>query len=264
MNVVDAFPDGVIESLAQVMGDCGTGSEIDRVLDSCGLKDHSGESTKWRRLNWVFHESQRQYKYANGVLGFVKALIEPVRFVHRREESETHREKLNVTLAFVGLEYGADGEFKKRRQVRTLTEAEARANTIQATFKGRRIHPEVLKYCRSELMHDDSFHAILEATKGLAERIREMSGIEGDGALLVDRTFSIKNPVLAFYTLQTETEKSEHIGFATLLKGCFAVFRNPRAHRPRILWKDEDDTVDYFTLISLLHRKLDNCVPTGV
>ncbi len=55
----------------------------------------------------------------------------------------------------------------------------------------------------------------------------------------------------------------EPAGFAMLLKGCFQAIRDPRAHEPKILWKGEDDAADYLTLISLLHRKLDEaaCVP---
>jgi uncharacterized protein (TIGR02391 family) len=122
----------------------------------------------------------------------------------------------------------------------------------------------VLKYCRSELLQDNYFHAVFEATKGLAQRIREMSSVEADGAALVDRVFSIERPVLAFNTLRTETERSEYKGFAALLKGCFAAVRNPLAHEPKILWEGEDDAADYFSLISLLHRKLDDCVPTHI
>ena len=79
----------------------------------------------------------------------------------------------------------------------------------------------MLKYCRAELMQDNYFHAVFEAAKGLAQRIREESGVDGDGASLVDQVFSVNQPILAFNTLQTETEKSEHKGFAALLKGCF-------------------------------------------
>jgi uncharacterized protein (TIGR02391 family) len=126
------------------------------------------------------------------------------------------------------------------------------------------MHPEVLKYCRTELMQENYFHAVFEATKGLAQRLREMSGIQADGAALVDRVFSIEHPMLAMSTLQSETEKSEHKGFAALLKGCFVAVRNPLAHEPKILWEGEDDAADYLSLISLLHRKLDECVPTRV
>ena len=68
--------------------------------------------------------------------------------------------------------------------------------------------------------------------------------------------------MLAFNALQTETERSEHKGFSALVKGCFAAARNPRAHIPKILSEGEDDAADYLSLVSLLHRKLDACVPT--
>jgi len=195
-------------------------------------------------------------------MDFIQAFLTPARFVGRSEEFEAHRQQLNTILAFSGLEYGADGKFRKRDAARTLDEAERRVRTIRSKFQGRRIHPEVLKYCRTELMQDNYFHAVFEATKGLAQRIREVSGIDADGAALVDRAFSIQQPLLAINTLQTETEKSEHKGFAALLKGCFAAVRNPLAHEPKILWEGEDDAADYLSLISLLHRKLDDAVST--
>lgn len=113
-------------------------------------------------------------------------------------------------------------------------------------------------------MQENYFHAVFEATKGLAQRIREMSGVKLDGAALVDKVFSIGLPILAFNSLQTESEKSEHKGFALLLKGCFGAMRNPLAHEPKIMWDGEDDAANYLTLISLLHRKLDGCVQTDL
>ena len=47
-----------------------------------------------------------------------------------------------------------------------------------------------------------------------------------------------------------------------LLKGCVAAVRNRLAHGPMILWQGEDDAAYYLALISLLHRKLDDRVPT--
>ena len=111
-------------------------------------------------------------------------------------------------------------------------------------------------------MQDNYFHAVFEASKGLAQRIRDKSGVDGDGANLVDKVFSINQPVLAFNSLRTENEQNEHKGFAALLKGCFSAVRNPLAHEPKIMWDGEDDAADYFTLISLLHKKLDDCVTT--
>lgn len=259
MNTIPALTEGQVEALAKVLGECGSGSDISRVLQARDLVDESGESTKWRRLYFVFLESQRQHRCANRVLDFAGALLTPARFVGRSAEFEQRRQELNTILAFSGIEYGQDGRFLRVTAARTLDEAEARARTIRAKFRGRLIHAEVLKYCRAELLQENYFHAVFEACKGLAQRIREISGARLDGAALVDLVFSVDRPLLAFNALRTETERSEHKGFASLLKGCFAAVRNPLAHEPKVLWQGEDDAADYLSLISLLHRKLDAC-----
>jgi uncharacterized protein (TIGR02391 family) len=263
MSAVPSFHEGQIEALARFLGECGSGTDITRVLYDRGLEDNSGESTKWRRLYSVFLGIQRRNGCANLVIDFIQSFLIPARFVGQSEEFEMRRQQLNTIISFSGLEYGSDGKFRRCDRAQTLDEAEKRVRTIRTKFQGRRIHPEVLKYCRTELLQDNYFHAVFEATKGLAQRIRQLSGIEGDGAALVDRVFSIEKPLLAINTLRTETERSEHKGFAALLKGCFSAVRNPLAHEPKILWEGEDDAVDYLTLISLLHRKVDDCVQTG-
>ena len=264
MSSVPSFPEGQIEALARLLGECGSGTDISRVLQDRSLVDNSGESTKWRRLYWVFLDCQRRTGCANAIIDFVQSFLIPARFVGRSEEFEVWRQELNTILAFSGMEYGKDGKFWRCETARTLDEAEARVRTIRAKFQGRQIHPEVLKYCRVELMQDNYFHAVFEAAKGLAQRIRDLSGVQLDGAALVDRVFAIDRPILAINSLQTETENSEHKGFALLLKGCFAAVRNPLAHEPKILWQGEEDAADYFSLISLLHRKLDESAKTGL
>jgi uncharacterized protein (TIGR02391 family) len=264
MSAVPSFSEGQVEALARLLGECGSGTDISRVLLNRGLEDKSGESTKWRRLYWIFLDYQRRHGCANGIIDFIQSFLSPARFVGRSDDFELHRQQLNTILAFSGLEYGQDGKFRPCESARTLDEAEKRVRTIRAKFQGRRIHPEVLKYCRAELLQDNYFHAVFEATKGLFQRIRDLSGIQLDGAALVDRVFSIERPVLAINSLQTETEKSEHKGFAMLLKGCFAAIRNPLAHEPKILWQGEEDAADCLSLISLLHRKLDDAVPTNI
>ena len=264
MNPVPSFPEGTVEALARVLGECGSGTDISRVLADRGLVDNSGESTKWRRLYWIFLQAQNEHRCANRILDFIQSFLIPTRFVGRNDQFEERRSELNAILAFSGIEYGKDGKFRSCKVANTLDEAEQRVNTIRQKFQGRPMHAEVSKYCRKELMHDNYFHAVFEATKGLAQRIRDMSGVDADGAQLIDQVFSVESPKLAINTLQTETERSEHKGFAALLKGCFAAVRNPLAHQPKIFWSGEDDAADYLTLVSLLHRKLDSCVQTGL
>ena len=263
MTAVPPLPSEAIEPLARLLGECGTGGDIDTALGQVGL-DIPGPGTKWRRLAAVFDDAQRRDRTANRVLAFIKSYLAPVRFVGRIEEFESARLALNTILSFAGWEYGEDGEFREAKKAKTLSEAEKRTDTLRSKFQGRPIHPEALKYCRAELLQENYFHAVFEAAKGLAQRIREMSGVELDGAALVDKVFAVENPFLAFNSLRTETETSEHKGFAQLLKGCFAAVRNPMAHGPKLLWQGEDDAADYLTLISLLHRKLDAAVGTGL
>ena len=117
MSVVPTFSEGQIESLARLLGECGSGSDISRVLDDRGLVDGSGFSTKWRRLYWVFLDLQRQYGNGNRVLDFIQAFLTPARFIGRNEEFETNREELNAVLAFSGIEYGADGTIPSRSRL---------------------------------------------------------------------------------------------------------------------------------------------------
>ncbi len=198
MGSIPVFEESHIESLSKVLGECGSGTDISRFLNLCGIEDTSGESTKWRRLNTTFVNLQRKHRCANHIVDFISKFFSPVRFVGRNEQFEALRSDLNLVLAFAGLEYGADGKFRNRTAVSTITEAEARLKTLRAKFQGRLIHIEVLKYCKVELLQDNYFHAVFEASKGLAQRIREMSGVDGDGTALIDRVFSVDRPVLAF------------------------------------------------------------------
>ena len=106
-------------------------------------------------------------------------------------------------------------------------------------------------------MQENYFHAVFEAAKSIARRIRDMTGLPLDGAAFIDKCFSENQPLIWINALRTETERSEHKVFAMLLKGAFAAIRNPTTREPKILWQGEDDAVDYFTLLSMLHSKLD-------
>jgi uncharacterized protein (TIGR02391 family) len=260
MDVLPEIQSRYFKPLADALGECGSGTEITKTFIELGFDTPCYESTKWKRLHHFFVESHRTTRSSNQIYAFIQSFMTPARFLGRRDEFEEKRQLLNEALSFLGLEFGKDGQFRKVTLAKTLDEAERRRQTIFAKFKGRSMHPEIEKYCKTELLQENYFHAVFEASKGLAQRIKEMSGADGDGASLVDAAFSIKSPRLALNTLITETERSEHKGFAQLLKGCFAAVRNPLAHEPKILWEGEEDAADYFSLISLLHRRLDGCV----
>jgi uncharacterized protein (TIGR02391 family) len=120
------------------------------------------------------------------------------------------------------------------------------------------VHHDVLRFCRAELLQENYFHAVFEATKSVAQKIRDLTGLAGDGADLVDKAFGLHAPLLAINTLRTETEKSEQSGFANLVKGMFGTFRNVTGHAPKITWPiGEEDALELLSLVSYIHRRLD-------
>lgn len=263
MPALPSLQPSQVETLAKLLGECGAGSEISSFFAKSGFTDESGHSTKWRRIEWIFLQRQSRNGCANALLGFIQQYLTPSRYVGRIDEFNSIRTQLNTILAFSGLEFGADGQFRSVSKAATLDEAEKRAKTLRSKFQCRAIHSEVIKHCRTELPQDNYFHAGFEASTSLAQRIRELSGADDDGAALVDCVFLVERPSLAFSTLQTESERSEHKGFAMLLKGCFGAIRNLLAHELKLVCTGEVDAADYLSMISLLHRRLDGCVKIG-
>ena len=257
MATFPQFNPSHFEQIARALGDVVTGTQLDGFFANCGILDTSGESTKWRRIHSTLMACQAQDRCGNHVAAFVMAVMTPARFIDRAGVFERTRQICNRVLAFDGLQLGEDGKFRRVAAASTISEARRRADTIASRLQGRDIHPEVLKYCREELMQDNYFHAVFEAARAWAQRVRDMTGLTLDGAALFDMAFAESNPRIRINPMRTETDRSEHKGFALLIKGAFAAIRNPTAHEPKILWQGEDDAADYFTLLSLLHRRLD-------
>ena len=124
--------------------------------------------------------------------------------------------------------------------------------------KGEEHPADVLTFCRAELLQENYFHAVFEATKSVAKKIRQRTGLTNDGADLVDDAFGLKATRLAINSLRTETEQSEQKGFANLLRGMFGTFRNVIGHAAKITWTmSEQDALDLLSLVSYMHRRID-------
>ena len=108
----------------------------------------------------------------DGVLQLVKSLNESVVYSRDPEGFREFCAGLNRILRFYGVEYRDDGQFHYVEPTRTVSEAERRASVLENKMTFRRIHHEVRRYCKAEYMEENYFHAVVEAYKGLAERIR--------------------------------------------------------------------------------------------
>ncbi|MDG9928966.1 MULTISPECIES: TIGR02391 family protein [unclassified Pseudomonas] len=258
---IPPFSSQHLEAACRVLADTAqglSGTQIERLLQEIKVADTSPGMTKWKRLFNALAGAQNQHQAGNHLIMFINRAMSPVSYANDPGTFASRRDELNVVLAFSGFSVREDGKVVHADKAATLDEARARAGRLKAALESRAVHTEVLNYCRAELMDENYFHAVFEATKGVAERVRGLSGLTGDGADLVNKAFAGQQPVLALGPLTSESEKSEQKGFANLLIGLFGAVRNPLAHAPKTTWPiSEQDALDILTLVSLIHRKLD-------
>ncbi|EGQ8808917.1 TIGR02391 family protein [Vibrio parahaemolyticus] len=259
---------GSIESICRILGDTSsgfTGAEIAKLLYEAKIEDIDASNTKWKRLNSALANRQELDGCANAILHFIQLAMAPSKHYNNQEWFNDTRFELNKVLSFSGYSLGENGKVSTAEKAYTISEAAARANKLKEHLISRNVHPDVLHYCREELLVDNYFHAVFEATKSVADKIRNKTGLTSDGAGLVNEAFAFKNaphiPHLALNTLQTDSEKSEQKGFVNLLVGLFGTFRNTTAHAPKVTWLiDERDALDILSMVSLVHRRLDKAI----
>lgn len=261
MEVEKIFTQSELEAIAQALADTShglTGTEIGHILTSLKMADSSSSMTKWKRLHNAFVERQNYSQNRRATLEFIRQSMKPERHLKQPERFEIMRANLNRALAFSGLAVDVGGTIHAVERAQTISEANRRADELRADLTRRGVHPDVLSFCRAELVADNYFHAVLEATKSIANKLRIKTGLTEDGAPLVDLTLCGATPRLAINALETNSQRSEQSGFANLVKGTFGMFRNPTAHEARTLWAiTKEDAEDLLSLASLIHRKLD-------
>jgi len=261
----DPFGSEDLEALCKILADTDTGltgTEIGHILAQIGVIDTDPMMTKWRRLYNALSENQNKRQDGKRVLSFIAKALHPTRYINKSEHYELKLKDANKVLAFHGLEFRDDGKFHTIKPVSTLAEAEKRAQKFKTSVFDRNLHKDLLRFCGAELLQDNYFHAVLEATKSVASKVRSMTGLNSDGSRLIDDAFGGTSPILKINAFKTDTDKSEQKGFVNLAKGLFGTFRNPTAHAPKIEWDlEEQDALDLFTLASYVLRRIDNSHP---
>lgn len=259
------FTPGQLEAICRALADYEglTHAEIGQILGQCRVRDVDRSSAKWRRLFNALAGRMNQDGHSDRLLAFIRHALDPARYAGQSSLFEERRTRVNTTLAFVGLHFGEDGRFHRTSKAQSLPEAEARADRLRSQLTARGVHADVLRFCRAELLQDNYFHAVLEATKSVASKLRARTGLAGDGAGLVDAALAGSSPTMRINDLHSDSHWSEQKGFSNLLKGMFGMFRNPTAHAARTEWPmAEADALDLLVLVSYAHRRLDRAVVT--
>src|SRR5882724_6384828 len=191
---VPSFNEANLEQACNVLGDTETGltgSEIGRYLRECGIADLNPGMTKRIRLYEALVSRQRSDGCANNVYAFIQRVMNPVLHVQSPEYFKKKQVELNRVLSFEGFRLSDEGKLEPCKQARTITDAEAAAGQLRRKLIERGVHSDVLKFCRAELVEGNYFHAVLEAAKSVAQKIRDKTGLISDGSELVDEAFGI-------------------------------------------------------------------------
>lgn len=266
MKTVKSFDDITLRNLSDIISQMLTHTKISEYLLNCKIPESQQGSNKTDRVYFALREKQKQDNCGNNVLALVVTLLNPKRY-NIEQEFEKDRTSINEKLLYEGFEIDKTGVIKIVNKAKTISEAKERSLKIKEKIHGIAVHAEILPYCEAEWLNENYFHAILEITKSVAERLRQKSGYTSDGSDLIDECFSLgkeKKPMLAFNTLSSPSEESEHKGFGSFCKGFFSMYRNPKAHNPKIL---EDTQLSQMTevlvIATIIHNKIDNTYRTG-
>ncbi|MEX1377681.1 MAG: TIGR02391 family protein [Eubacteriales bacterium] len=261
-----------IEALCSVIGDTSEGltkGEIEHVLNNTGIKlvddGKNAYSFGLSKKKWLFNCLAGEIntsKNTEKVCALIENVLNPVNFTNESKRGKYRYllEGINKVLILNGFEVNQNGKIQKVAKATSLSEVDRRVNELNAKLYHRAIHDEVTKYCIKDYLRKDYYDAVFEASKGLAQRVREITGLTDDGGQLFQTAFAKNDPYLFFNTMKTDSEVSEFIGLKELLQSIFHLVRNPAAHTPKINWKtDETKALDVLTLISFAHKYLDCC-----
>lgn len=259
----------LITSISKIIGEILTGSKITSMFQILDFPDfdiiHSrpATSTKWRRLEESISSKCISTKSAKPLFSVIQYVMKPQNFIDSPDEWFSSTKSINSQLIFYGFELTDSGKIRKINAVESFSEAKKRLASFEDKLSLYEIHPEIYKYCREELFVENYFHAILEASKGIMDRVRDISELDKDGTTLIDLAFRKKQPLVLIEgnKLLTLTEQSEYSGLKSLLNTIVYLYRNPQAHEAKLYNpKSETDAVTAFNLMSLAHRILDNCI----
>jgi len=130
-----------------------------------------------------------------------------------------------------------------------------------ATFGDLNIHSRIAGVSH-DLYSDGHYgNAVFDASKALINYVKERSGCYNlDGAPLMRKVFSRKNPILAFNTLKDQSDLDEQEGMMHLYEGAVLAIRNPRGHT--FVDDSPERALQYIGLLSMLANRLEetNCI----
>ena len=259
------FSANTIEKVSRILAEEITGSKITNMLQNLHLNESPETAfysvTKWKRLDYAIIDSQNTSQSGEALINVIEYVMDPVNFLgDSRSRFQNTMREINAIISFNGLELTPEGKVRSIPKASSFDEAYEKAASLHKDLLAFQIHPQVLSFCRPEILQENYFHMILEASKSLLVELRALSHLNSDGNKLVNECFDGKNPLIVMNRLQNDDEWSEHKGLQTLLNTIVYLYRNPKAHNPKVFSADSrEDAITAMLLISKARYMLEGC-----
>lgn len=121
------------------------------------------------------------------------------------------------------------------------------------------IHEDIVRVAKNKFEYGYYADAVESALKEINKRVKEITknktGEELDGAKLMYRAFSERNPVVVLEDLSSETGRNIQKGYMQIFAGAMMGIRNPKAHENITISRER--ATHFIFLASLLIHKLD-------
>lgn len=265
MAKINPFKASTLEMIANAIADIDpgiTGSVIHRMLLQSQIEDISYNEqflAKRKKLFNAFADYQNNNQCANNIILFIQNILSPQRYVDNTDIFKKVKDEVNKQLAFEGLSIDDSNQIVSVAKASKISDVQIKVDGLKNKLIKQGAHQLVFSYCNAELLANNYFHSVLEASKGLVKRIQDIAGVTYDGQNLMEKVFKDEDPILIVNNFQSKSEKDEHRGFRNLLIGIVAMFRNPASHELKVEWDmSEQDALDILAMISYCHRRLDN------
>lgn len=250
-----------LRPICEILASLTTGAKITDMLSSLNIPCNLDErDTKWKRLFNAIAINWDETKTYNALIKIIEWIMSPSLYIDNQEEFNESRDGLNKRLSFIGLELLPTGKVRSRTIATTLEEANETVSKLKNDLQKFNIHPQILAFCRPEIINEDLFHLVFEASKCLLEELRQLSGLSTDGNKLVNQCFDGNNPLIVTNRLLTADEKSEHKGLQSLLNAVVYLYRNPKAHHLKHFNAETyQSTLEALVIISRARYALEHC-----
>lgn len=121
------------------------------------------------------------------------------------------------------------------------------------------IHPKIRVIAKRKFDNEFYADAVETALKELNNIVKveykNISGEELDGARLMQKVFSVNNPVFQFADISTETGRNIQQGYMNIFSGAMIGIRNPKAHNN--LNPDKTKSIHLLQIASFMMLKLE-------